>query len=74
MTDSIAELQIDLAALKAARRSGAQRVVFGNREVEYRTDKELATAIAATEAEIAVQQGATKPRNVVLRGLPNRGW
>lgn len=50
-------LTAELEALKAARRSAELRVRYkgpqGEEEVEYKSDKELAAAIAATEAEIA---------------------
>lgn len=75
---TLAELQADLETLKSARRSGTRRVSFASgtstRSVEYGSDRELATAIAAVEAEIAALQGAPKVHNVVLRSPPYRGW
>lgn len=70
----LATLQTELEALKAARRSAELRVRYqgpnGSREVEYRSDKELAAAIAATEAEIA---GLASPpvRTINVR---SKGW
>lgn len=77
MTD-IAELLSDLEDLKRARRTGARRVLFGSgpsqREVEYRSDREMATAISTLESEVAALQGTAKPPTVVLRTPANRGW
>ena len=46
-----------LAALKEARFSGHQRVRFGDRDVTYKSDAEMAAAIRALEAEIAAEAG-----------------
>lgn len=52
----------DLAALKAAARSGVQRVRYSdNREVTYRTMAEIRQAIADVEAEIAAASGRPLP-------------
>ena len=58
------DLAAELAALKKARRSGEKRVKIENFEREYRTDAELAAAIAATESEIARTSGTPPVRNV----------
>ena len=71
---TLAELQADLENLKTARRTGALKITFGGREITYRSDRELATAISSTEAEINAAQGAPRSRNVVLRSVPYRGW
>jgi hypothetical protein len=77
-TPTIAELQADLETLKAARRTGAKSLQFGSgssaRIVEYRSDAELVRAIEATESEIATLQHAARPKNVVFRAPPFRGW
>jgi hypothetical protein len=70
MTD-ITTLLADLEKLKAARRMGVKRVQFEEFEVEYRTDQEMAQAIAAIEAEVLGGAGA---RNVVIRSPSNKGW
>jgi hypothetical protein len=70
----IAALQAQLEAAKAARFSGTREIQFGERRVVYRSDKDMATAIAALEEEINQAQGTSRPRNVVLRPPPNRGW
>ena len=64
------DLPLSIAALKAARRSGERRVQMENFSVEYKSDSEMAAAIAATEAEIAGAQGA--PRRVTIR--TSKGW
>jgi hypothetical protein len=68
MTD-LATLLADLETLKAARRSGALRVRFDDRELTFRSDAEIVAQIAAIENEIA---GASGPRNVVVRS--KKGW
>jgi hypothetical protein len=69
----LATLQAQLEAAKAARRSGVRELWFGERRAFYKSDKEMATAIAALEDEINQAQGTSRPRNVVLRSPPNRG-
>ncbi len=52
----------DLATLKAAARSGVERVRYADgREVTYRTMAELRQAIADVEAEIAAEAGRPRP-------------
>lgn len=67
----LATLQAELEALKSARRSGDKRVRYqgphGEREVEYKSDKEMAAAIAATEAEIAALVGTPTVRTINVR-------
>jgi|GEM_PF-629823 hypothetical protein len=62
---SIEDLNSQRAALVAARSSGTLRTVFVSggtrREVEYKSDQEMAAAIAAIDREIAALSG-TKPR------------
>jgi hypothetical protein len=69
-----ATLTLQLESLRAARRSGALEVQFGDRRIRYRSDRELALAIAATEEEIAALEGVPRVRNVVLRSPSDRGW
>ena len=70
------ELRADLETLKAARRSGARIITFGHgpssRTVEYRSDAQLAAAIAAAEQELANATGARPVRGFVVRG--EKGW
>jgi hypothetical protein len=70
----IAALQAQLDALKSARASGVRELRFGERHIFYKSDKEMVAAIAALEDEINQTQGAPRPRNVVLRSPPHRGW
>ncbi|MBN9308730.1 MAG: hypothetical protein J0I99_00700 [Devosia sp.] len=48
----LAEMQEMLAELQRARFSGARRVKFRERDVEYKSDAEMAKAISALKAEI----------------------
>jgi hypothetical protein len=64
----IATLQVQLEALKAARRAGVRVVEYGSKRVEYRSDEELVRAIASLEAEIA----GTTVNTVVIRS--SKGW
>jgi hypothetical protein len=65
-------LTLQLEALKSARRTGALRVRFADREVTYRSDTELKAQIAALESELAAAEGTPRPRNVVIRST--KGW
>lgn len=62
---TVPELQAMRAALVAARATGALRTVFTSgatrREVEYKSDGEMAAAIAAIDREINAASGV-KPR------------
>ena len=61
---TVAELQTRLDNLRAARAEGVRRVEFGDRRVEYRSDAELATAIADLERQISNLGGAASVRMV----------
>ncbi len=69
------DLNSRLEALRLARSSGVRAVEFQNGEhrqhVEYKTDAEMAAAIAAIESEIAGASGA-RVRNVIVRN--SGGW
>lgn len=60
MSDT-ATLQQRLEALRDARAQGVSRIVvqtpLGRREMEYRTDADLAAAIADVERHLAAAQG-----------------
>jgi hypothetical protein len=58
--------------LKDARASGVLECQYSERRVRYKSDSEMARAIAALEAELAELEGLGRPMNVVVRG--NRGW
>lgn len=73
---TVAELQEQLAELKTARRTGARVITFGagpsSRTVEYRSDAELAAAIADLETELAHATGEKPIRGFVVRS--SKGW
>lgn len=50
---ALAELQSQLDALRAMRAGGVRRLRMGEREIEHRSDTELAAAIADLERQIA---------------------
>ncbi len=51
---SITEMQQQLEKLRNVRAKGTRKVRFGDDEVEYRSDSELAAAIADLERRIAM--------------------
>jgi len=57
------DLLAELEALKGARRSGVLKVRFADREVEYRSDRELQQQIAALQGQLGIQG----PRLAVVR-------
>jgi hypothetical protein len=61
-----------LQALRDALASGARRVRFGDREIEYRSLDELQRAIAAAEVEIARNNGTPPVRQ--LRVSTQKGF
>lgn len=64
---NMATLLAQLDALKAARRSGAHRISYGESTIEYRSDTELQAAIASLEAEIMAEGGTSRPTIAVVR-------
>jgi len=56
--------------LRAADGRTVSLTEFGEREIWFKTDKELLGAIAAIEAELNPQ----RPRNVMVRPAQNKGW
>jgi hypothetical protein len=71
MTD-IATLLKQLEELKDARRTGALKIRFGDRETTYRSDEELSRAIADLQREIGAEQGLARPTSITIRS--NKGW
>lgn len=55
--DDLASLESQLVELRDARAGGHHRIRFGDREVWYRNDRELAAAIADLERRIAILRG-----------------
>lgn len=53
----LAELHAQLTRLQAIRISGVAGTKFGDREVQYKTDSQIAQAIAELEQRIAAAQG-----------------
>jgi hypothetical protein len=72
----VAELQSKLDALQRSRYAGTRRIVYlangVSREIEYKSDQEMARAIAALETQIAEVQGTPKSKNLVVRAI--KGW
>ena len=69
---SVTELTNMRAGLFAARMGGARAVQDSNGErVEYKSDAEMAMALAALDAEIAKASGAAAPR--VLHFTTSKG-
>lgn len=73
---TVSELQEMRAALVAARATGAMRTTFKSggteRTTEYRSDKEMAAALAAIDSEIASLSGRQRVREfypVLHKGL-----
>lgn len=59
---TVADLQVQLDALRAVRAGGEKRIRYrgpnGEQEVEYKTDAELAAAIFDLERQINAARGA----------------
>lgn len=56
------ELRAARDELQSARFDGVRTVRFGEDNVEYKSDSEMATALAAIEAEIAKLERGARPR------------
>lgn len=73
--DDLARLQAQRTALLSARFNGARRVKFrsgeSEREIEYRSDTELAAALAEVERRIAAANGR---RSSVVRIHTSKGF
>jgi hypothetical protein len=52
-----ADLQQQLAKLRSARAKSYRRVQYGDRQVEYKSDSEMAAAIADLERRLSALQG-----------------
>jgi hypothetical protein len=64
------ELETRLEKLRAMRAAGTRIVEIGERRVEYRSDQELAAAIADLEHQLA---GARGPRVHTIRVHASKG-
>jgi hypothetical protein len=65
MATTLSDLQGWRDALFQARMSGVQSVHYGDHRVDYKSDSEMRSAIAAADAEIAKLQG-TRVKEVRL--------
>ncbi len=68
---NIAEMQQQLANLRALRAEGVRKTRFGEDETEYRSDAELAAAIADLERRIAA---AAKPTSRLIYPRVSKGY
>jgi len=72
----VADLKAQLVALQSARWSGTLSVSYQangiTRTVSYKTDAQMASAIADLEQRIRILEGRNLPRNIAVRG--RSGW
>lgn len=68
---SVTEMQQQLANLRALRAEGVRKTRFGDDETEYRSDAELAAAIADLETRIAA---ALKPSRRLIYPRVSKGY
>jgi uncharacterized protein YcbX len=72
----VADLNAQLVALQSARWSGTLSVSYlangVTRTIQYKSDAQMAAAIADLERRIDELQGVGRVRNIVVRG--RRGW
>ncbi|MFN4125252.1 phage head-tail joining protein [Pannonibacter indicus] len=68
---TLAELQTQAERLRALRGRGVRKVSIDGEEVEYRSDAELAAAIADIEARIAA---LVKPRSRIFSPKVSKGY
>jgi hypothetical protein len=72
----VADLRAQLVALQSARWSGTLSVSYQangiTRTVGYKTNEQMASAIADLEQRIRILEGRNLPRNIAVRG--RSGW
>jgi hypothetical protein len=68
---TVAEMQEQLANLRALRAEGVRKTRFGEDETEYRSDSELAAAIADLESRIAA---ALTPSRRIIYPRTSKGY
>ncbi len=68
---TLAEMQEQLEHLRALRAEGVRKTRFGEDETEYRSDSELAAAIADLESRIAA---ALNPSRRILYPKTSKGY
>ncbi len=64
----LSQMQAMRDSLKAARYSGTLTVRAGDKWVTYKSDKELASALAALEREIASLEGRPRKKRFLTYG------
>lgn len=69
---TLAELQAHRAALEAARYSGNRRVRVGGTEVEFKSDSEMAAALADLDQRIKDASGTAPP--ATFQFIPCKGY
>ena len=76
MISDVDELRSALSALRSARYGGVRKVRFHSageeRETEFKSDAEMAAAILALERDIALLEGTSSNRTVIVRS--SKGW
>ena len=68
---TIAEMQVRLDSLLQLRSDGVRKAGFGDDQVEFRSDSELAAAIADLERRIAAE---TTPRSRMIYPKVSKGY
>lgn len=61
---AVADMQDQLAKLRSLRADGVRKSRFGDDEIEFRSDTELAAAIADLERRIAATSGGNRITNI----------
>ena len=64
--DDLATLQTQLNALRAARATGVRKCKVGERETEFKSDAEMATAIGDLVRRITTLQGKPSITTVLI--------
>ena len=76
MIPDVDELRAKLTALRSARYGGVRKVRFHNageeRETEFKSDAEMAAAVLALERDIALLEGTSSTRTLIVRS--SKGW
>lgn len=65
---TLEQLHAQRDALRAARYQGVLTVRAGDKWVTYKSDREMAAALAALERDIAVAEGGKKRRRLLTYG------
>lgn len=68
---AVADMQAQLEELRSLRAQGVRKARFGDDETEFRSDAELASAIADLERRIAAE---TAPRSRMIYPRVSKGY